>query len=305
MVIRYVGNFREKYCTETHIANTLERLGHQVIRLQEDTTKEVVDKCDLFLFTRTWGDTVTLGHLKEYKSLGIPTASYHLDLYVGLREAGMKGDPFWATEFVFTPDGDPASAEFFKKKKINHFYIKPGVDKAECYMSPQLAFKHDVIFVGMSGDNYHKEWPYRGELLAWLESTYGERFAKYGHPQETVRNGPLNQLYAHTKVVVGDSLCPGFKKPYYWSDRVYETLGRGGFLIHPYIQGLDEEFMDGVHLAYYPYRDFKRLRATIDYFIGANRVREDIRKIGHEFVKEHATYDNRLKQMLEIVNAVR
>jgi hypothetical protein len=301
MVIRYVGNFRETYCTETHLAKTLENLGHEVIRLQEDTTQDVVGKCDLFLFTRTWGNTVKMEHLQEYKKMKIPTVSWHLDLYVGLqRDGGIDNDPFWRTDFVFTPDGDPKSAEVFKEKGINHHYMKPGVFKDECYI-PKIPTpdRHELIFVGSY--NYHPEWPYRQQLIDFLKSTYPQ-FEHWGpEGRGLVRGDALNRLYANTKVVVGDSLCLGFDKPYYWSDRVYETLGRGGFLIHPYIEGMDEEFVDGVHLAYYKYGDFEELKAKIDYFLQADRVREDIRKIGHEFVKKHATYENRAKDVLDVV----
>ena len=57
-----------------------------------------------------------------------------------------------------------------------------------------------------------------------------------------IRGKELNDLYATAKVVVGDTLCKGFNYPYYFSDRLFETTGRGGFLIHPYIKGLEDYF---------------------------------------------------------------
>lgn len=296
--IAYVGNFTQPFCTEVHIANTLERLGHSVIRLQEDKTDNPVVDCDLFLFTRTWGNTVTLDHLAQYKDKGIPTASYHLDLYVGLqREEGLDEDPFWRTEYVFTPDGDPHSEEVFKAKGINHHYMKPGVDKAECYIA-DAPLSRDVIFVGSK--IYHPEWNYRPQLISWLRDNY-PTFEHWGHDGlGTVRNDPLNQLYASTRVVVGDSLCLK-DHTYYWSDRVYETLGRGGFLIHPYIKGLEEEFTNGVHLAFYDYGNFDQLKEKIDYYLKNDEEREKIRRTGHDFVKNNCTYDERLSRMLEVV----
>src|SRR5580658_6017552 len=119
MRITYLGNFKEPYCTEVHIANTLDRLGHDVTRLQEDETQDPVRDCDLFLFTRTWGKTLTHDHLEDYRRRNIPTVSYHLDLYVGLKRDGdINTDAFWRTDFVFTPDGDPKSAQIFKEKGI-------------------------------------------------------------------------------------------------------------------------------------------------------------------------------------------
>lgn len=305
MKILYVGNFTQAHCTEVHIATTLEDLGHLVTRIQEDPSNanymEKVKDHDLFLFTRTWNNLVTLEHLEQMKQLGIPSVSYHLDLYVGLqRQDGLDFDPFWKTQYVFSPDGDPASQAVFESKGINHHYMKPAVYKGDCYIVDNPKTK-DVIFVGSKG--YHAEWPYRPQLITWLRDNYGERFEHWGNDGlGTVRNDLLNQLYASTRVVVGDSLCLGFTHPYYWSDRAYETLGRGGFLIHPFIEGMDEEFEDGKHLVFYKFGDFDDLKSKIDFYIQNEEAREYIRSQGHEFVKNHATYHDRLKQMLEIVN---
>lgn len=310
MKIIYVGNFKQQHCTEVHIAKTLENMGHTVTRVQEDPSEALAlltkaQGHDLFLFTRTWNNLVTLDHLKQLKEMGIPTASYHLDLYVGLqRQAGLDNDPFWRTEYVFSPDGDPASQAVFESKGINHYYIKPAVFKDECVMLGEnltSPLQGDVIFVGSGSAYMHKEWPYRQQLVNWLQRTYGNRYKKYGHPERTVRDMELNQLYANAKVVVGDSLCLNFNHPYYWSDRVYETIGRGGFIIHPYIKGMEEEFTDGENIVFYDFNNWNELGSKIDFYLSHPLERQAIREAGFDFVKENATYNNRLQQMLDIV----
>lgn len=326
MTIAYVGNFTQPHCTEVHLAATLEDLGHAVMRLQEDayTPTELANildqaKLDLFLYTRTWGKTVTLEHLELLRQRKIPSASYHLDLYIGLSrkwlhegkplDQVLETDPFWRTDFVFTPDGDPESQEVFERHGVKHHYMKPGVFASECYIPTLAESKYDVIFVG-GGDRVgspngygHPEWPYRDQLMTWLYDTYGERFKKFGHPQPTIRNDTLNQLYTNTKVVVGDSVCLDFKHTYYWSDRVYETLGRGGFLIHPYIKGLEEEFTDRETIVFYEYNNWGQLKELIDYYLKDDSAREKIRLAGHELVKNNYTYRHRLKQMFVIIGS--
>lgn len=310
MKIIYVGNFTQSHCTEVHIAATLEDMGHQVTRVQEDRSNRdnlirLARGHDLFMFTRTWSNCVTLDHLRRLKNMGIPTVSYHLDLYVGLkRQEGLDRDPFWRTEYVFSPDGDPASQAFFESKGIKHYYLKPGVFKQECIelqknSDPNL--QGEVIFVGGGAEYGHPEWPYRHQLVKWLEEAYGAKYKKYGHPERTVRNMELNQLYANAKIVIGDSLCLNFTHPYYWSDRVYETIGRGGFIIHPYIKGLEEEFTDGENIVFYQYGNFDELRAKIDFYLGNESERKRIQTNGFNFVRENATYHNRLQQVLDTV----
>ena len=305
MTIYFLGNFLPSHSTENHLARTLRNMGHEVVELQENfiqpdhlAQRLNTEEFDLFLFTRTWGETLKLDHLDILKRRKIPSVSYHLDLYHGLeRDGGIETDSFWKTDFVFTPDGDKKSAEFFKEKGINHYYMKPGVFADECYLVPGAKDK-EVIFVGSY--NYHPEWQYRPQLIDWLRSNY-QGFELWGsHGLGEVRENALNELYGRTKVVVGDSLhLPNHD--WYWSDRVYETLGRGGFLIHPYIKGLKKEFTDKKHLVFYEYGNFDQLKKLIDYYISHDEEREKIRQAGYELVKRKYTYTVRLQKMLDIV----
>jgi hypothetical protein len=311
MKVYYVGNFKPSHSTETHIAATLEDLGHQVQRQQEDqlTPGELlravsVDKPDIVLWTRTWPGYVVQRDLESLKGFGTPTVSYHLDLYVGInRQAGLDDDPFWRTDFVFTPDGDPRSAEVFKAKGINHHYLKPGVFKPECVKGVgRDDYRYNVAFIGKTV-GYHEEWPYRQKLIEFLKAAYGGWFRIYGSPYKSVRGQELNDVLASTKVIIGDTLCPNFTHEGYWSDRVYETTGRGGFIIHPRIKGLETEFTEHEEIAFYNYGDFDHLKELIDWYIKHDDYREAVRDKGmNRTINEH-TYHNRVKELLEAVNA--
>jgi len=189
----------------------------------------------------------------------------------------------------------------FSAKGINHFWMPPGVFEPECSLAePVPEMVQDVIFVGSYG--YHPEWPYRRELIDWLKTTYRSRFTHHDHASG-MRGHRLNQLYASAKVVVGDSCCPGFKQTRYWSDRVPETLGRGGFLIHPWIRGIEEQFQDRKHFIEYEYGNLRNLATDIQFYLEHTEARERIRLAGHEWVKAHHTYTHRVKAMLDIVEA--
>jgi hypothetical protein len=177
--------------------------------------------------------------------------------------------------------------------------MPPAVFAPECYIAePVPELVQDVIFVGSYG--YHPQWPYRQQLIDWLKATYGSRFTHYDH-SSGMRGHLLNQLYASAKVVVGDSCCPGLTQTNYWSDRVPETLGRGGVLVHPWIEGMQHHYRQGEHLSYYDYGDLDVLGFTIDTLLKWSTGREERRIVGHEWVKAHHTYTNRVQAMLEIV----
>lgn len=306
--ITFLGNFRVDYSSESHHAKTLEDLGYRVVRMQEtesnsvDIFREAMGS-DLFIWIHTHGwktqGSLTMEEvLVQLKAAGIPTMTYHLDLWLGIsREADLKRHTVYKDiGHFFTVDSKMAKW-FDANTSVKGHYLSAGVyDKEATYKPAELV--NDVIFVGSK--NYHPEWPYRPELINWLDDTYGQRFKHFGGGgRESVRGQALNDLYASTKVVVGDTLCMRFKYPDYWSDRIYETLGRGGFLIHPYISGLEREFEDKKHVVFYEYGNFNQLRDLVDYYLEHDEEREAIRLAGHELVKNNYTYKNRWQTILK------
>lgn len=317
MKIAYVGNRTnlasdgKSFNTENHIALTLEKLGHEVNFIQESEIAgnlvTSVAGSDLFLWTRSWEDKVTVDDLRNIEGLGISTVSFHLDKYTGIaRDGGMGiGSAFWKTQFVFSPEGSVQARRIFEEHGINQFYLPPAVFEDDCYIAePVEQFKHDVVFVGGGEDYSHPEWPYRQKLVTSLKFTYGDRFGKYGHPERTVRGHELNQLYSSCKIVIGDSLCKDFIDSYYYSDRCFETTGRGGFLITPYIPGMQDHFVDRKEAVFYAFDNFVQLRSLIDYYLEHEDERLAIQKAGFERTKAENTYTNRMTQMLDVLKAV-
>jgi hypothetical protein len=309
--ITFLGNFRVDYSSESHHAKTLESLGHEIIKLQEsETTSEVVlenaKQSDLFIWIHTHG-WPTPGRLTmqdvllKLKRYQIPSMTYHLDLWFGLsRQRDLRTKPVYRhIDHFFTVDRKMADW-FNTRTTVKGHYLPAGVYDKECTYTPSK-LKEEVIFVGSK--TYHAEWPYRPKLINFLSKTYGARFNLYGKEGlGVVRGQDLNNLYASTKVVVGDTLCPNFDYPDYWSDRIYETLGRGGFLIHPYIPGLEKEFEDKKHVVFYEYNNLDQLKQLIDYYLEHEEEREEIRKSGHDMVKTNYTYKNRWQHILKELN---
>lgn len=302
MKIVYIGDFRTTYDTERYIAHAFRELGHDVLCLQEHTlnirkAKDALDEvkrmgAELVLFSKgkPLGESWEL--IELLKKEGIKTVVWLFDLYFDLpvdRKGKLeKKDAPFNAEWIFSTDG--GHDKEFAALDIKHKLLRQGIHEPEAilYDRPKT---HEVIFVG--NDVYKT----RVKMLAMLESHYEKKFEWYGRPGNIVRNLPLNELYASTKVVVGDSQ----PSPYYWSNRIYETLGRGGFLIHPYVKGLEDEFEIGKHLVTYEYGNLDDLFAKIDYYLAHDEEREAIRKAGFEHVKKNYTYKNRCQKLLEML----
>jgi hypothetical protein len=312
MRIAFLGNFRHYHCSEVHHAHTLEQLGHEVRRIQEGSDGNAIINstrgADLFVWVHSHGappsSYLPIGRvLSHLRGFGMPMITYHLDLYYGIpsRFNEYREHPYMTGLDHFFSVDPPLVDWLNTHTATKGHYLTAGVLADECYMAEKdTCPQYPVIFVGSY--QYHKEWPYRAKLIDWLKETYRSDFTGWG-PQFSgvVRGEDLNRLYANSKIVVGDSYSPDFDYPGYWSDRIPETLGRGGFLIHPRIKGIEDFYTDREHLVLYDFGDFEQLEHLIGYYLDHENEREAIRRAGHQHVKDHHTFTHRWTQILDLV----
>lgn len=301
--IGFIGNFNVPYTTENERRWSFEKLGHTVIPFQEnETTAQELESrvfgLDMLIYSHTHGWEIPglKEVFEEYKKYDVPTVSVHLDRWAWLDRVNDVGkEATWFTQYQFMADGSPEAVELYEKLNLNWHFLKAGVVERDCYIAKpdREKFPHDIVFTGSKG--YHPEYPFRKELIDFLANTYGDRFGHYGNDGiRVVRGDELNTLYASAKVVVGDSCFGG--RPKYVSDRFYEVRGRGGFLLHPKVEGVDD-----VGVADYLNGDLADLKHEIDYWIANEDKREVYRQAGFLHVKNNETYTQRSQEMLDVI----
>ncbi len=302
--IAFLGNFKHTFSTESDLAWSAEWLGHEVIRLQENEVTlrdlECAFQADMFLWVRT-PDYLRIPDCEMYKFLerlrkaSIPSVSFHLDYFFRIpeREALIGKLPFWKTDFVFTADG--GHGREFAEYGVEHHWMPPGVVLRGCYPgTPQPDLITDVGFVG-SVDGYHDCYPERKQMVEFLIQRYPHKFRIFSGYREQ----RLNDLYASVKVCVGDSIFANQgKSPKYWSDRVPETMGRGGVLVHPKVQGI--EVMGNGLMTYEP-GNWEDMATSIDHLLLHPELRRDCRSVNMEIVRKRHTYDRRVRTILGTV----
>lgn len=311
----YIGNFGRSWNTEEHVARDAEALGIEVLRLDENRVADwlsdepgeavaAIGVPDLVLYTKTHGLPAdpAVALWRSLERHGTKTASYHLDLYAGLaRGEEVLTDPFWRTGTVFTADGGPSTTAALEQVGVTHRWLAAAcVSDEVCAVEPDTFQEHPpVIFVG-SHRGYHAEWPWRGELLRGLRRRYGSSFEAIGAPNY-VRGLALNRLYQTPgRVVVGDSLAlPGRRN--YWSDRYYETLGRGGFLVAPGVPGLEKHFTEGLHFSGYDPGNLEQVFALVDLALSDAATARRTALEGQAHVRRHHTYKHRVVELLSVV----
>ena len=298
--VAFLGNFEASESTENMIKWALtERLNMEVLELQENKTnlatlEAVVPYADYFLWVRTPGwlnveDSKMKEFLASLRDKRVPSLSLHLDKFWSIpdREALIGVHPFWLVDFCFTADG--SRQEDFAKRGVRHFWMKPAVSEEFCHPGrPREEFRCDVMFCGAR--EYHSEYPFRAKMVDSLKETYGNRFRHL----EGVRGHLLNDAYASAKVIVGDCFQAG--TPFYVSDRLMETTGRFGFLLHPEIEGIETP------VAIYKPQDLDDLMLQIDFWLAHDDERKKVLLHCANHTHKYDTWTKRMEHIFYVVD---
>lgn len=314
--IVYVGNFGRPWCTETHVAASLGMLGHTVHRVQENELDwpdlpHLVEQvgAHVMLWTRTWDVPVQACRdaILRVRGQGVPTAFYHLDRWWGLaREYQVAEMPwFQAVDVVFSPDGGNDAR--WAAAGVNHVWMPPGVYGPEAHVGGSVKrnrYPADVVFVG-THPYPHPEWAdYRRGLIDAFRGHFGRRFQTYPRGR-AIRGRELGDLYASAGVVLGDSCLAG-GATHYWSDRVPETLGRGGLLIHPRVEGMSSWYDDGRDnsgaFLGYELGDYAGAIAQAEWALAHPAEAGRVRRAGRAQVLARDTYRHRLAMVLRCLD---
>lgn len=324
-----IGNFAVPYTTETFLARAFTENDWTAAAIPQDNASRMGPaeltallltgalahpRPDLVLYIRSHSATALnqpwTDAWAKLERAGIKTASFHLDRFWDLEREHLihDHDPLFTVHDVFTADGGNDCR--WQAASVNHHWLPPAVDRLEAELQGVVTDGvPDIVFTGSGGRRYHQAYPERVALLDHLNRQYGRRFGHYGHGGNwpVVRQQSLNDVYATAKVVIGDSCfansppdATGARKSrYYWSDRVPETLGRGGFLIHPFVEGL-RNFYGGAIATYIP-GNWDDLDTQIGVWLANDGDRKTMIEAGRRNVLAKHTYTHRIAQLIDTV----
>lgn len=258
------------------------------------------------------GDAAQWQMLAAARRRNIPVIGVHLDRWEGLkapdRESQVGTDVYFrGVDILFTADGD--AQELWDAHDVNHRWLLPAISERWLGLgTPKPEYECDIVFVGGWFQYGHKAWTHRSEMIERLTAWYGDRFlALPRHGQPRIVGRDLNDVYASAKVVVGDScLIPHSSrrpKRNYCSDRIPETLGRGGILIHPSVEGIDETM--GRHFTW-RLGDWGLLRELIETVISDDGKTQWFegspaahRQGNVDHIAAHHTYTHRVHEIID------
>ncbi|HEX6685760.1 MAG TPA: glycosyltransferase [Candidatus Limnocylindrales bacterium] len=252
---------------------------------------------DMLLWLRTHNHNVRgdgCAMLRRVEDAGTVTVGLHLDLYWGIRQREQRigKEPWWTAQHVFTADGGQRD---WAGSGVNHRWCPPPFGSRFLgYGTPDPTVQHRAVFIGSMTRSVHTG--HRADLLAWARRVWGWRFLHAGSSQRNrLYHLKLNHLYASVDVVLGDS-APA---PFYWSDRVPRTLGRGGLLAYPRTEGLAEQGVTSEVAILYDRGEFDQITDQLADLSPARR--REMTDAAIQLVRDRHLWRHRLADIAEVV----
>jgi hypothetical protein len=268
----------------------------QHIHARNVLTENVVKACrdaDMLIWARTHGYEPrgnALHMLRDVQDSGCRTVGVHLDLYWGLpgRERRIYALPWFKCEYIFTADG--GNQEKWKQAGINHYWLPPAISERFFGGYKRMDWsptKKLIRFVGSNIRSIHG--------MLWARRKYGYSFHHVGVGRHKVTGTKLSEIYWKSWAIIGDSA----PSPYYWSDRVPRTMGRGAVLAYPETEGLKEWGFTEENMILFPRYGFDILGEKLDSLSSSERKNKV--EAALSVIQERHLWTHRLRQIQRTV----
>ena len=159
--------------------------------------------------------------------------------------------------------------------------------------------RHELLFVA----NYRPNRP----IVDWLLPTdrdlavYGNGWDKQGldprhHLGLHIPNEDLRHFYSSASIILNDT-WEDMRAAGFISNRIYDALACGAFVLSDDVAGLADEFDGGVAV----YRDEAGLRGAVERYLDAPALRRKTAERGRAAVLERHTFERRAAALLAVI----
>lgn len=202
----------------------------------------------------------------------------------------------------------PNYVEYFRKNKINSEYLKLAFEPEILNHLQKKENQYSITFVGSFANVHQKFVPVFEEVAR----NFGEKFLIWGYGIENTKSEILKKHYQgeafglemynilyNSKIVLNRHGEVSISQNYANNMRLYEATGVGTFLITDYKDNLNELFQIGEEVEVY--RDADELVSKISFYLENDEKRKKIAEAGQKRTLNEHTYENRMKELLKII----
>ena len=192
------------------------------------------------------------------------------------------------------------------KMGIKPIWLDQGTSSKKEFINSQK-FEYDIIFFG-SLNLVHAN---RTNILKNIDENYNltiftpsaKQFKKLGFKNvlPAIPHDDINRIVSKAKITL--VLNATAKEDYCWSNRIHIMLGSGAFCLTDYIVGIENSYTDGEDCVFI--KDLNSINKIINHWLNDKKINERnrIRLNGYNKAHEKHTYENRIKTILNKINA--
>jgi len=189
--------------------------------------------------------------------------------------------------------------------------MRAGVPAVSTYYGSRRSFcpkpggrPRDVLFFGQnSGEGKYPLSGHRLDLVGAFSAAFGSGFTAMGRgwtgpgSHSHVNGGKLEAEISAAKVVLGAN---HFDARRYYTTRLVQTLAAGSFHLTRYIPGMERDFENHVHLAWY--RDIDEALDLAGWYLRHDEERERVAAAGTARASKMFSYDADAGRLLAFIN---
>jgi len=301
MVMRRIilfGKSKRRTRTTFHIVRAFRERGNRVLwlnpskirrRQKNESDRWIVGQIASFKpdIIFIYSKDIPLGVLQKISGSGIKTVLYYEDMDrnipAALVQRGMRVDFFLATN-------RGALAEYKNAGIANPIYFVGACDRYDHRLRrPVLPiWKSDIAFIGKARANEPRVALTRKLAQMFSVKVYGKNWKPFGFKPALTTITPRTYalVCGGAKIVLGADITD--KMAGYWSNRLWLTLGCGGFFLTAYVRGMENFFENKKHLVWY--HGEQECLSLAEEYLAKPEERRAIALRGYYFVHEHYTF---------------
>ncbi len=292
------GKSKRRTRTTSHLARAFKDNGNEVLWLNPSKIRRrrrnksdfwILNRIDAFnpdlIFIHS--QDIPLAVLQQIAGSGIKTMLYYEDMSARLPEGFIQRGAL-VDYFLATNQGK--LSEYKQAGIVNPIYFVGACDRYDHRLRRPLlpVWKSDIAFIGRARADEPRVVLTRKLAQRFKVKVYGKDWQHFGlNPTlRTITPRSYALVCGGGKIILGADITD--KVDGYWSNRLWLTLGCGGFFLTAYVRGMENYFENKKHLVWY--RSEAECLQLAEEYLAKPQERQAIARQGYQLVHERHTF---------------
>jgi hypothetical protein len=308
----FFGKSKRRTRTTTHLVRAFRERGNETLwlnpskirrRKKGGTDRLILNRIDSFNpdVVFVYSADIPLTILQKISSSRIKTVMYYEDLSLEvpptLAEKGRLVDFFLATNIGM-------QREYQKAGIANPIYFVGACDRYDHRQRRPILplWKSDIAFIGKARPGEARVTLVRKLREKFKVKVYGKNWEDFDIKATLKMVTPRSYglICGGAKIILGADITSEVQG--YWSNRLWLTLGCGGFFLTGYVHGIEDYFENKKHLVWY--HDESECLNLASEYLAKPRARQEIARQGYELVHKHHTFHHFVDRVISLCMTV-